>query len=331
MVNAEKILIIGPSWVGDMVMAQSLFKVLKQQQPAAQIDVLAPGWCLPLLARMPEVNQALAMPLGHGQFQLRTRYQMGKQLRAAGYGQSMVLANSWKSALIPFFAAIPKRTGYLGECRWGLVNDIKPLDKQQLTMTVQRFVALADANQIPQPKLTVTPEQLTEVAAKFALSHQPLLALCPGAEYGEAKRWPAEHFAEIARQKQQQGWQIALFGSAKDAPICQTINQLTHELCLNLAGKTSLAEAVDLLALAEIVVSNDSGLMHVAAALQKNLIAIYGSSDPGFTPPLSDTAQIIRLNLACSPCFKRVCPLEHTQCLTEISPEQVLAAMSKFL
>lgn len=320
-----------------MVMAQSLFKVLRQQQPDCQIDVLAPSWCLALLSRMPEVRNAIEMPLGHGQFQLKTRYQLGKQLRENQYSQSIVLANSWKSALIPFFAQIKQRTGFLGECRWGLLNDIRRLNKQQLTMTVQRFVALGysknakqDLN-IPYPHLLVTSEQQACAKVKFKLNSKPILALCPGAEYGPAKRWPSQYFAEIAIEKHQQGWQIVLFGSDKDQAVTQEINALSQGICLDLAGKTRLGEAVNLLSQADLVVSNDSGLMHVAAALQRKLIALYGSSDPNFTPPLASDAKILNLNLDCSPCFKRICPLGHTRCLTEISPNQVLSAITEML
>jgi len=330
----QNILVIGPSWVGDMVMAQSLFITLKQYQPHARIDVLAPAWSFPLLARMPEVNQALPMPLKHGHFGLTTRIQLGCRLRSNHYRQAIVLPNSWKSAIVPFFAHIPIRTGYLGEMRWGLLNDVRLLNKNSLRMTVQRFVALglsADAPQppyYPLPKLAINSEQQRAVSAKFGLNHGgKILALCPGAEYGPAKRWPSRHFAEIARQMHRLGWQVWLFGADKDTAVAEEINTLSGGVCADLIGKTSLGEAVDLLSLTTVVVSNDSGLMHIAAAVNKKVIALYGSSDPGFTPPLHAEALILNLNLACSPCFKRECPLGHTRCLTDILPEAVLAAI----
>lgn len=317
-----------------MVMAQSLFITLKQQHPLCQIDVLAPAWSLPLLQRMPEVRQAIAMPLGHGQLGLSARYKLGKQLKSHAYHQAILLPNSWKSALIPFFAAIPLRTGFLGEMRWGLLNDARRLDKQRLTMTVQRFVALGlpeNAQQPPSysfPKLSITAEQQQAVIDKFQINRdRKILALCPGAEYGPAKRWPIQHFANLAQQKQQQGWQVWLLGSDKDKAVAEQINQLSGEVCQNFAGNTRLAEAVDLLSLADVVVSNDSGLMHVAAALDKKVIALYGSSDPNFTPPLHADAKILNLNLPCSPCFKRECPLGHTECLAKIEPASVMAAI----
>ncbi len=332
----NKILVVGPSWVGDMVMAQSLFMTLKDNDPDCQIDVLAPAWSFSLLDRMPEVTQAVAMPLGHGRFGLNTRIELGKRLRGSHYGQAILLPNSWKSALVPFFAKIPLRTGYIGESRWGLLNDARKLDKTSLTMTVQRFVALGIAKgasfpaQYPIPKLAIDKGKQDTVSKKFNLQlTDKILALCPGAEYGPAKRWPAEYYAEIAQQKIQQGWQVWLFGSEKDSAVAGQINDMAQHQCTDFTGQTTMAEAVDLMSLVNTVVTNDSGLMHVAAALDKKIIAIYGSSDPGFTPPLNAKAQVISLNLTCSPCFKRECPLGHTNCLKDINPGLVLESIDQ--
>ena len=317
-----------------MVMAQSLFITLKKAWPGCQIDVLAPAWSFSLLERMPEVTKAVAMPLLHGQFGLLDRIKLGRTLRTEAYNQAIVLPNSWKSALIPYFADIPVRTGYIGECRWGLLNDARKLDKSLLTMTVQRFVALGLPStaplppDYPMPNLVINRDQQQAVIEKFTLTpSEKILALCPGAEYGAAKRWPAAYYAEVARQKMAQGWQVWLFGSDKDQEAAAQINRAVSGQCIDFTGRTSLAEAVDLMSLVDAVVTNDSGLMHVAAALDKKTIALYGSSDPQFTPPLNAKAQVITLNLACSPCFKRECPLGHTRCLTDIKPEVVLDAI----
>jgi len=312
-------------------MAQSLFITLKNAQPDCQIDVLAPVWSLALLERMPEVAKAIAMPLSHGQLGLLDRIKLGRKLRFEGYDHAILLPNSWKSALIPYFANIPVRTGYIGEFRWGLLNDARKLDKSLLTMTVQRFVALGLPNTAPLPPecpipiLLINHEQQNAVVKKFNLTpSEKILALCPGAEYGAAKRWPASYFAEVARHKIAQGWQVWLFGSDKDKAAAEQIKSEVSGDCIDFTGRTSLAEAVDLLSLADTVVTNDSGLMHVAAALDKKIIALYGSSDPNFTPPLNTKAHVISLNLDCSPCFKRECPLGHTRCLTDIKPDQVI-------
>jgi heptosyltransferase II len=332
----EKILIIGPSWVGDMIIAQSLFIVLKAERPLAQIDVLAPSWSQALLTRVPEVTTVWQMPLTHGEFGWRQRQQLGRKIKQAAYQQAILLPNSWKSALIPWFARIPQRTGWRGEMRYGLLNDLRLLDEQALTRIVERFVALglpagsALPAVLPYPMLTSYRAEQAKVLSKFGLQQdKPILALCPGAEYGPAKRWPAQHFATLAQQKQAQGWQVWLLGSAKDLPIADQIQQLTANQCQNLAGKTSLTEAIDLLALAEAVVANDSGLMHMACAVGSRVIALYGSTAPGFAPPLSKRAKALSLNLSCSPCRQRHCPLHHTACLRDLHVDLVLHAMDE--
>ncbi|MEJ2481385.1 MAG: lipopolysaccharide heptosyltransferase II [Acidihalobacter sp.] len=327
-------LIVGPSWVGDMVLAQSLFITLARRQPGLAIDVLAPRWSEPLLARMPEVRKSIIQPLGHGQLKLGVRRELGRLLRGERYGQVIVLPNSFKSALIPYFARIPRRTGYRGELRYGLLNDRRLLNKTALPQTVQRFVALglpADSAlppDCPRPSLQVDESARDAALQRLELDvDRPVLALCPGAEYGPAKRWPAGHFAAVARDRLAAGWCVWVFGSGKDADIAAQVCAQAGEGCVNLAGQTSLGEAIDLLSLAAAVVSNDSGLMHVAAALGRPLVAVYGSSDPGFTPPMSERARIERLGLNCSPCFERECPLGHTNCLNQLAPERVLASL----
>jgi heptosyltransferase-2 len=328
--HPERCLVVGPSWVGDMVMAQSLFIVLKKRFPELQIDVLAPAWSRPLLERMPEVSNAIDMPLGHGTLQLGTRYRLGKSLRQKNYDWAIVLPNSLKSALIPFWSHAKRRTGYTGEQRYGLLNDRRHLDKSVLTKTVQRFVALgleagaALPPECPNPALTIGTENQNALFNKFGLDNEKgVVALAPGAEYGPAKRWPAEYFSVVAEKLIDQGKQVVVVGSDKDAEITAKI--CSQSEALDLAGKTSLGEVIDLLSYCETTVSNDSGLMHVAAATGSNVVAIYGSSDPGFTPPMTDAVRIINLGLDCSPCFKRECPLGHTNCLTQIKPEVVLA------
>ena len=329
----EAILVVGPSWVGDLVMAQSFFIALKQQQPDVDIDVLAPAWLIPLLARMPQIRAGIENPLKHGQLGLGDRRRLGKKLRGH-YRRAYLLPNSFKSALIPFWAGIDQRIGYGAELRSGLLTESRMLDKKVLTRTVERFVALAHVPgegvpEIALPRLEVNPTEQQATLKKLGFSGElpPVLALCPGAEYGPAKRWPVAHFAQVARDKLAQGWQVWIFGSAKDRPVAEQINDLVGDQCQNLAGSTTLAEACDLLALAEAVVTNDSGLMHVAAALGRRLFCLFGSSDPTFTPPLSDSAQVFSLDLPCSPCFERECPLEHLRCLNDLLPEQVSAAI----
>lgn len=333
------ILIIGPSWVGDMVMAQTLFICLKHQHPSCNIDVLAPEWSRPILERMPEVRQALSFPVGHGVLDLATRRRVAQGLRGQ-YQQAILLPNSLKSALVPFLAGIPKRTGWKGEMRYGLLNDLRKLDKARYPLMIERFMALAfepDAalpQPYPHPQLRIETHSRDQALARFGLSlDRPVLALCPGAEFGESKRWPAAHFAEVAERKIREGWQVWLFGSKNDHPVGEEILARLipglREEAVNLAGETSLAEAIDLLSCADAVVSNDSGLMHVSAALGRPLAAVYGSTSPAFTPPLSEQVEVVRLGLDCSPCFERTCRFGHNNCMRELKPRAVIEALDR--
>ncbi|MDX1299412.1 MAG: lipopolysaccharide heptosyltransferase II [Pseudomonas sp.] len=336
-----KILIVGPSWVGDMVMAQTLFQCLQQRHPGCAIDVLAPEWSRPILERMPEVRQALSFPLGHGVLELATRRKIGKSL-AGQYDQAILLPNSLKSALVPFFAGIPKRTGWKGELRYGLLNDLRILDKERYPLMIERFMALAFEPGValplpyPRPALQIDPQSREAALSKFGLSlDRPVLALCPGAEFGEAKRWPSEHYAKVAEVKIRAGWQVWLFGSKSDHAVGEDIRARLipglREEAYNLAGETALAEAIDLLSCANAVVSNDSGLMHVAAALNRPLVAVYGSTSPAFTPPLAEQVEVVRLGLDCSPCFDRTCRFGHYNCLGQLKPRAVIEALERLV
>jgi len=333
-----KILIIGPSWVGDMVMSQSLFMALKQQNPDADIHVLAPAWCRALLDHMPEVSSTIEMTLGHGELGLGKRRALARQLQEQRFDQAIVLPNSFKSALIPWFAGIPVRTGWRGEARSWLLNDCRVLDKTAYPLMVERFVALASPvgqtlpSPLPRPALRVSAELSEATLATHGLDRQrPVMVLCPGAEFGIAKKWPAAGYAEVAAHWLAEEGQVWILGSANDREDATTIKRQVPaalaEFCLNLAGDTTLAEAVHLMACADKVVSNDSGLMHIASALARPLVVIYGSTSPAFTPPLADRVQVVSLGLDCSPCFKRVCPLGHTQCLKQLSSAQVQQAV----
>ena len=332
----KKALIVAPSWIGDSIMAQPLFARLHAQHPGLQLDALAPRWVAPVLQRMAEIDSVIDNPFGHGQLQLKARWRLGRDLQARGYDTVYVLPNSLKSALVPFLAGIPRRVGFTGESRYGLINVRHHLDKQALPLMVERFAQLAEKpgarlpRPISHPKIRSTAAEQAQTLADLALARPArVVAFCPGAEYGPAKRWPAAHFAALAKLLAADGFAIWLFGSPKDHAVAEEIAQLAPGLCRNLCGSTSLAQAVDLLALTDLVVCNDSGLMHVAAAVDRRIVALYGSSSPGFTPPLSERADILSLQLDCSPCFKRECPLGHLDCLNKLTPNQVYAACQR--
>jgi len=328
-----KALIVAPAWIGDTVLAQPLFERLCERHPDLQLDALAPRWVAPVLARMPQIRQVIDSPFGHGQISLKARWRLARQIAAAGYRQAYILPNSLKSALVPFLAGIPERIGFVGESRYGLVNRRHVLDKAVLPLMVERFAQLAEVpgaplpRPLPRPQLASSPEQQATTLAALGLErpHRPLV-FCPGAEYGPAKRWPAGHFIALAQALVARGHTLWLLGSPKDRAVGDEIAAQVSGNCRNLCGATSLEQAIDLIAQAELVVCNDSGLMHVAAALGRRLVALYGSSSPGFTPPLSDRATILRLGLSCSPCFKRECPLGHLDCLNKLEPARALDA-----
>lgn len=333
----QKILIIAPAWIGDAIMAQPLYRRLHERHPNLTLDVLAPAWTRAVHARMPEVNETFDNPFGHGELKLGSRWKLARQLKSRHYDQAILLPNSLKSALIPFFAGIPLRTGFVGEMRYALLNDARVLNPQALPKMVERFAALAQSSNAPLPRPVPNPHLVIDETARSATlektglnADSPIVALCPGAEYGPAKRWPAQHAAALARTLLAEGKQVWLFGSGKDNEIAGEIANLAPGTT-NLCGKTNLSEAIDLLSLASAVVTNDSGLMHMAAALDRPIAAIYGSSSPEFTPPLSNNARIVTLDLECSPCFERVCPLGHMKCLNDLDPPRVYNALAKLV
>ena len=328
--TVSKILVVAPSWVGDAMLIHPMLVRLKQRLPESFIDVLTPAVTESLLRQMPEVSNTITNPFQHGSLQLGARISLGMQLRNRYYDQAIVLPNSFKSALVPFFAGIPIRTGFVGEMRYGLLNDARKLDKHALPLMVERFAQLAElpreaiSRPLPQPRLMVSDEQRQNALEILGLViDKPVAVFCPGAEYGPAKRWPIPYFAELAQRLQQQGYAVWITGSQKDREIGDKIVALGNADTRNLCGTTDLANVVALLSCASLVVTNDSGLMHIAAALDRPLLALYGSSSPEFTPPLSKNAHVLKIELPCSPCFKRECPLKHFKCMTNLTPQMV--------
>ncbi|HZZ89614.1 MAG TPA: lipopolysaccharide heptosyltransferase II, partial [Caulobacteraceae bacterium] len=324
------------SWLGDAVMMGSLVKRLKAAAPDRTITVLTPAHLQPLVRRLPGVDETRVNPFAHGALKLVDRVRFGRSLRGR-FDQAIVLPHSWKSALVPFFAGVRRRTGFVGEARHGLLNDARLLDEAALPRMVERFALLAEPRgavrpaETPAPSLVADPPATAAALARFGLDPaRPAVALCVGAEYGPAKRWPPNHFAALGRRLVGEGFQVWLLGGPADAGIGDQVLALAPDL-INLAGRTMLDEAIDLIAAAAAVVSNDSGLMHVAAALDRPLIGLYGATSPDFTPPLSDNAAVLFEELPCRPCGKRVCPLGHMKCLNELSPDRVFDTLARLL
>jgi len=301
-------------------MAQPLLARLRAKHRDAPIDVIAPPWVAPVARRMAEVSAVLEADLRHGELQLGDRWRLGRQLRERGYSRAYVLPNTVKSALAPSFARIPERIGYLGESRLGLLNRIHKPGPAHEPMTVH-YARLAEEPgsqpdaPLPSPALSFDAEKSRATAARFGIAGA-YAALCPGAEFGPAKRWP--HFRALAARLDLPVVWLGSPGELKDYPdVAGT----------NLIGKTTLDEAIDLIGGATAVVSNDSGLMHVAAALGRPQVALFGSSSPEHTPPLSPAARVVWLKVECSPCFARECPLGHFKCMNELSVERVLSEL----
>ena len=328
----ERILVVAPSWVGDAILAEPLLALLREPYEEPVVDVLAPPWCAPVFGRMRGVRRLIEAPFAHGRLDLAARRALARELADTGYTRAIVLPNSWKSALVPFLARIPRRTGYVGELRYGLLTDARRLDAKGLPRLVDRFAALvaAPGALVPTPPAPVlVPDEANRGAAMRALrlrTDRPVAILCPGAEYGPAKRWPPTHFADLAARLIADDRQVWLVGSPNDKLAASSVLQAAGEpgrRILDLTGRTDLGTAIDLMSLAAVVVSNDSGLMHAAAAVGVPVVALFGSSSAVYTPPMSPLAHVAKIDIACSPCFKRECPLGHFKCMRELSPQLV--------
>ena len=340
------ILIIAPNWIGDAVMTQPLLASIKALYPDSTIDVLAGTWVAPIYRACSEVHEVIEAQFEHKQLQWGLRKQSAKQIEQKKYQACFVLPNSFKSAFIPWLANIPLRIGYRGEMRFGLINvALDNPSKTNRPPMVEHYLALStllkDEEQVENqqissnitPRLNVSTSATQSIQSKLQSANitDSIYVFCPGAEYGPSKRWPTEHFARLAQEliKENPTNHIILIGSHGDQNLANEIssqekqNSNIHNWC----GSTSLDEAIALIGMSKAVVSNDSGLMHIAAALRVPQVAIFGSSDPAHTPPLSDKAKVIWLDLPCSPCHKRECPLGHLKCLKDILPQQVLATL----
>jgi heptosyltransferase-2 len=325
-------LVIAPQWIGDAVMTEPLLRRLRARGERLAVGALP--WVAPVYRAMPQVDEIIEFPFAHGGLQFKARRAIARQVEGR-FETAYVLPNSLKSALLPFLASIPKRVGYLGEARVGLLTHRlkNPRDKPPMVAFYSALSGDKEGLASDRPRLQLAAAQADAALATLELQAGGYYVFAPGAEFGPAKRWPAKHFAQLARSLDRP---VVMLGSGKEADLCQEIAGAAGPgTCLNLAGKTPLLQAFALIAAARAVISNDSGLMHVAAAFGVLQVAVFGSSSPQHTPPLNDKAQILWLKqdvayqppLDCSPCFQRECPLGHTRCLYDITPQRVLAAV----
>ena len=329
-----KSLVIAPQWIGDAVMTEPLLRRLHAR--GERLTVGALPWVAPVYRAMPQVADVIEFPFAHGGLQFKARRAIARRIEGQ-FDRAYVLPNSLKSALLPFLASIPERIGYLGEARVGLLTHRLKNPKNKPPMVAFYSALSGEAGlEADRPQLHINAAEIAPTLQELGLRQGGYVVFAPGAEFGPAKRWPARHFSDLAARL---ALPVVLLGSGKEAQLCDEIaapvNAAQAGKCLNLAGKTSLPQALALIAASHATISNDSGLMHVAAALGVPQVAIFGSSSPLHTPPLSDRASVLWLKidpayqppLDCSPCFQRECPLGHMRCLNDIGAERVLAAL----
>ena len=334
-----KILIVGPSWVGDAVMAQSLYKIIKNLNPESKVDVLSPEWASGVLKRMDQINNLIISPFNHGDLKIKARVSFGKSLRSKAYDQAIILTNSLKSSFIPFAANIPRRTGWLGEMRYGFINDIRKVNKVHDRLMIEKFSCLSpepareDSYEIPWPSLSVDPLNLSKLLKKYGFDKSSKsIAICPGAEFGPSKRWPTKYYAEVVKHYLLEDWQVFILGSKKDLSVAREIEDKVSSkdksFLFNFTGKTSLEDSVDILSTCDLVLTNDSGLMHIAAAVNVKLLALYGPTSPKFTPPLSKKARIIQKTEGFEKTRKGKLVDGYHYSLEMIQPKEVLETLS---
>jgi len=324
-------LVIAPQWIGDAVMSEPLLRRLHAR--GEQLSVAALPWVAPVYRAMPQVHELIELPFAHGRLDWAGRRELAKTLQGR-FDSAYVLPNSIKSALIPFLARIPRRVGYRGEGRFGLLNERLPNPEGHPPMVAFYSALAGPPDPSERPRLQFDAATLDAAVASAGVQRGRYFAFAPGAEYGPAKCWPAAHYAELAKSLHAtHGLQALLLGSGKEAALCESIAATAPDACRAMAGKTSLQDAMALIAASRGAVSNDSGLMHVAAAFGVPQVAVFGSTSPEHTPPLNPRARVIwlkdELQLDCAPCFDRVCRFGHTRCLTGVSAQRVEAALNE--
>jgi heptosyltransferase-2 len=317
-------------WIGDFVRCHSVVKVLKARFPARPVDVLSTALCAPLADYMPELRQAIVVDLPRKRLAYDQHAALAQRLKHESYGTALIMPRTWKAALAPFLAGIPERVGWLGEMRFLLLNEVRYGERKRPRM-IDQCAALAlpsDAEQPadwPLPELRVPSAEVAGWRERLGLTATgPAIALAPGA-VGPSKRWPAVAYAEVARRLTAQGIAVWVLGGPDEKSLAQEIIADAGPLARDLTGN-DLRGAILALAAADVAVSNDSGLLHVAAALGTLAVGIFGPTSPWHWAPLNPIAAAVQapVRLDCQPCHKPTCRMQHHRCMRDISAEHVL-------
>ena len=333
----KKILVRSTNWIGDTVMMLPSLLALKKNFPHAQITVLANPWVIPLLENHPSVDRTMIFAKGNGFFHsLKEVARIISRLRAEKFDLAVLFQNAFEAAFLAYMGKVRYRVGYNTDRRgFLLTHKIVRNQKILLSHQVDYFLGLADAMdwQIEERKpLLYCTEEDSRSGSLMLFSEgiddtSFIVGINPGAEYGSAKRWPEERFAIIGDWAVKR-WnaKVVIFGSFSETEIASKISDLMGENSVNLCGKTTLGEAIALIKRCNFFVTNDSGLMHIAAAFNIPMVAVFGPTNHVITRPLSNNSRIVRHSVSCSPCLKEMCPTDH-RCMLSIVPEEVWEQM----
>jgi heptosyltransferase-2 len=321
-------------WIGDFVRCHTVVQLLKARWPDRPIDVLTPPLNAPLLDYMPGVRQGIVADLRHNRLDLFRHPQLASRLRAEAYGTALIMSRKWKAAWAPFIAGIPERVGFIGEARYVLLND-KRWGEHKLPRQIDQCAVLAlppDAplpDTWPEPRLHVPLADTTAWKARRGLAGPRSIALAPGA-VGPSKRWPASYYAEVAQALIAQGWIVWVVGGPNETPIAREIVTAAGPQAHDVTGH-DLREGILALAAADFVLSNDSGLLHVAAAIGTPTAGIFGPTSPQLWAPLNPLAATIETHteVSCRPCHEPTCRFGHHRCMRDISAAQVLDIITR--
>lgn len=292
------VLIVPYVWIGDFVRCHSVVKLLRSDAPDRPVDIISSTLCAPLADFMPGIRQAIVIDLPRRRLGVALQRRLAERLREGRYAQALVMSRKWKAALAPWLAGIALRTGFAGEFRFGLLNDVR-FGERKLPRMIDRMGALAlpkGANlpgEWPLPELKVPADEVARWREKrgLAADGRPIVTLSPGA-VGAGKAWPVGHYGELARALVQDGASVWVLGGPNETPLAKQITDAAGHLVRDLTG-TDLRNAILALAAADAAVTNDSGLMHVSAAIGTPTIAIFGPTSPWHWKPLNPIAVIL--------------------------------------